>query len=140
MNEAAKIWRNRAGQWMRFGMVGMLNTVVDFLVFFVLVRGAHWGAAPAQALSYTCGVCNSYLWNRSFTFRSRVRPGAAEFAKFLLVNALSCGISSLAVLILEKRSWSLPLAKTVVTPLAVGINFAGSKRWVFRSNKGGARR
>ena len=64
-NEAAQktFW-----QFIKFAIVGVLNTLVDFAVFqaFNLLLG--WVYA-AQVLGYTAGMINSYVWNSGWTFR-----------------------------------------------------------------------
>jgi len=45
-----------------------MNTVVDFAVFALLAAGGL-SVLLAQWLAYGCGVLNSYLWNRRWTFR-----------------------------------------------------------------------
>ena len=78
----------------RFGLVGVSNTVLGYTVF----RGAHRVAAAAvsQALSYLVGMLWSYYWNRRWTFKSQgnVASEAARFFSlqvgFLLLSAGCC--------------------------------------------------
>jgi putative flippase GtrA len=54
----------------RFGMVGLVNTGVDYILFMLLA----WGGVPvmvAQIISYSCGTVNSYILNSQWTFRKR---------------------------------------------------------------------
>ena len=53
-------------QFIQFGFVGVLNTLVDFLVFQALNLLAGW-TYLAQVVGYSCGVVNSYLWNSNWT-------------------------------------------------------------------------
>jgi len=52
----------RSIEFMRFCLVGAVNTGVDFTVFTVL---SNIGVLllVAQCISYTCGVLNSFLLN-----------------------------------------------------------------------------
>jgi putative flippase GtrA len=120
-------------QSLRFGLVGALNTAVDMGTFFALVRLGHWHAAGAQGVSYTCGLCNSYLWNRYLTFQRRNRPHLAEIVRFATVNGLSYAVSEGLLFLLERQAWSLLAIKFALSFVTSALNFVGSKWWVFRN-------
>ena len=126
------IWFHQA---VRFGMVGVLNTGVDLGSYWILTRFvAYFGNAPvfAKALSYILGVINSYIWNRSFTFRSQIRS-PKRFVLFFLINLIAVGINSgimaLTLHILEFPEWAGLLMATAIT---MTWNFTTSKFVVFR--------
>ena len=79
-------------QFIQFGFVGVLNTLVDFLVFQALNLLAGW-TYLAQVVGYSCGVVNSYLWNSNWTFRDSRTHSAREMLLFLIVNLASLGVS-----------------------------------------------
>ncbi|GMA63406.1 GtrA family protein [Alicyclobacillus fastidiosus] len=124
-------WSALIRQVIRFGFVGILNTVIDFAMFFALVRFMHCNALVAQSVSYACGLCNSYLWNRLITFRTQPHSRAAQMFKFAVVNGVSYGVSEICLLVLQ--GW-IPLiaTKVVITGITLLLNFIGSKWWVFR--------
>src|SRR5215470_1892360 len=71
-------------EFVKFTLVGLLNTGIDVAVFFLLT----WlGIAYvlAQVVSYTCGAGNSYLLNKVWTFRS-CGLSYAEMVRFVVVN------------------------------------------------------
>ncbi|MHA6483238.1 GtrA family protein [Paenibacillus sp. strain BS8-2] len=123
-----------------FGAVGVLNTAIDFGVFGLLTwLSVHYAAA--QALSYLAGMLNSYLLNNAITFRSKSGEKARSFSsvlhrqlRFLIWNgamlALSVGLMSASIRLLDWSEW---MAKAVVTIVILGLNFYGSKKWVFTS-------
>jgi putative flippase GtrA len=129
-------------QLVMFGMIGVLNTLVDFGMFALLTwLSLHY--AVAQTLAYLAGMANSYLLNNAITFRSQRREssrstGAAlrRQLRFLVWNGvmllLSIGMLSGAVQLL---GWSAWLGKIVVTIFILGLNFYGSKRWVFAGDR-----
>lgn len=122
-------------QAVRFGMVGLLNTAVDLGSYWLLTRLVPIFAdqhVPAKAISYTLGVINSYIWNRRFTFRSKVST-TSRFILFFVINLIAVGINSglmaLALNILHLPEWVGLLAATVIT---MSWNFLTSKFIVFR--------
>ncbi len=119
-------------QSLRFGFVGALNTAVDMGTFFALVRIGHWHAPSAQGISYTCSICNSYLWNRYLTFRRRNLPNALELFRFIAMNGVSYGVSEGLLWVLQQDAWPLLDIKVTISFAASLLNFIGSKWWVFR--------
>lgn len=118
----------------KFGLVGVLNTVVDLAVFMLLTAiGAAY--LPAQIVSYGCGVLNSYIFNKKWTFRSGGAKDAGEISRFLLVNLGSLAVASVLLEWLYGIA-ELPLfvSKLIATLAGVLINYAGSRYWVFRAH------
>jgi putative flippase GtrA len=123
--------RHSLGEFIKFALVGLLNTGVDVAIFFLLT----WAGSPyvaAQVVSYSCGAANSYLLNKIWTFRSS-GLSYAEVVRFTVVNLVSLGISIL-VLTLLHDTFGLELAasKGGATVCALVANFLGNKLWVFR--------
>lgn len=128
--------RTRTGLWkqsIHFGLVGVLNTTIDFIVFFVMVRWFHWNVVMAQSVSYASGLFNSYVCNRYLTFRQKGKPRYSEFGRFVAVNGMSYSLSILGIALLRQLSWPIVLSKVAVTLVTLAINFIGSKFWVFRT-------
>ena len=142
-------------QFIKFGIVGVLNTLVDFAVFYVLNLFLGW-VYVAQVLGYSCGVVNSYLWNSSWTFKEQKTRSFREIALFLVVNLVSLGVS-LGMLWLCRSvfgvtdawvaSW-IPQAlgrlikgdtvcKLIATPCAIVVNYIGNRLFVFQGKKKG---
>lgn len=60
-------------RFVRFCITGGLNTLVDFIVFFLAHRSLKWPLIPSQVISYSAGILNSYCINRRWTFQTRNR-------------------------------------------------------------------
>ena len=55
-------------QLVKYNIVGVINTLVDFLVYQLLTYlGMKY--AIAQCISYSCGILNSYFFNSRWTFK-----------------------------------------------------------------------
>lgn len=123
--------RHSIGEFIRFVLVGLLNTGVDVVIFFILTRiGIPYMAA--QIVSYSCGAANSYLLNKVWTFRS-CGLSYAEIVRFTTVNLISLGISVVALSLLHQTAGrGLATSKGVATLCALAANFLGNKLWVFR--------
>lgn len=119
------------GEFIKFALVGILNTGVDVVIFFLLT----WLGSPyvaAQVVSYSCGAANSYLLNKIWTFRS-CGLSYGEIVRFVAVNLISLGISVISLMLLhDKAGLGLAAAKGGATACALGANFLGNKLWVFK--------
>ena len=73
---------------LRFGLVGVLNTLVGLTVIWTLLL-LGVGDYPANACSYAVGLCVSFVLNRVWTFEVRGPVAGEEVARFLTVFALS---------------------------------------------------
>jgi len=122
------------GQFIKFNVVGIMNTAVDFGVFMILNRYLGLIYAVSQVISYSCGMVNSYFLNKFWTFQKREGFTAIEVTKFILVNLCSLGISLLVLYILQSKwSWEVLPSKVLATGFSVGVNFLGNKFWVFEA-------
>ena len=136
-------------QMVKFAIVGVLNTLVDFAVFQTLNLLLGWVYA-AQVLGYTFGVINSYLWNSNWTFREQRTRSFREIALFLVVNLASLGVS-LGVIWLCRDAFGMTnewaagwmpaalsgfikgdtLDKLIATFFAIVVNYLGNRLFVF---------
>lgn len=121
-------------QFIKFNVVGIMNTAVDFGVFMILNRYLGLIYAVSQVISYSCGMVNSYFLNKFWTFQKREDFTAIEVTKFILVNLCSLGVSLLVLYILQSKwSWEVLPSKVLATGFSVGVNFLGNKFWVFEA-------
>lgn len=84
-------------QFVKFGIVGGLNALVDLgvLNFLIYLTGiaAGWQYGLFKSISFIFGVTNSYLWNRNWTFHSESEEKTMEFTKFIFVNLIGSAIN-----------------------------------------------
>ena len=76
-----------ARQEIRFLFVGMLNTIVGYGIYAILIF-FNINYLLANTLSTIVGVLHSYLWNRFFTFKSKEKA-LKEIIKFIFVYICS---------------------------------------------------
>ncbi|WP_263559788.1 GtrA family protein [Paenibacillus polymyxa] len=119
----------------RFGIVGLVNTGVDYIIFMLLA----WTGVPvvvAQIISYSCGTANSYILNSKWTFSKQQanNTNKGQLLRFIVINLIVLGITSLLLQVLHTKT-ELPLAlgKLIATATGMIINYIGSRYWVFGS-------
>jgi putative flippase GtrA len=64
-------------QFLKFCLVGGVNTGIDFALFALLTL-AGLPYLAAQVISYSCGVLNSYFINGKWTFHSQTDLSAQK--------------------------------------------------------------
>lgn len=116
----------------RFAVVGLANTALDFLVFVALMTAFGAPVLLANAGGYGFGVVSSFLLNRSWTFRVRRddAPLARRLPVFLAFNLVGLGISTLVVALLVPALHPLA-AKVAATGATFVWNYWSSRRFVF---------
>ncbi len=97
-----KLRREAFLQFCRFILVGIMNTLVTLLLIYVCK--SHWGVNKwvSNAIGYTAGFINSFVWNKKWVFntKSHGRKAAAEMAKFCLGFLLCYGLQLLVTWVL----------------------------------------
>ncbi|MCO7174549.1 GtrA family protein [Sporolactobacillus kofuensis] len=129
MTTAEMKW-NWLKQAVLFGFVGVSNTAVDFVVFFLLTHYMFVFYAVAQVISYGAGMLNSYLWNSKVTF-SNSEHSSSRVVRFILLNVAVLGVTLIAM----HNMLFLPLYLDKLLSTAIGLilNFILSKLWVFKA-------
>lgn len=127
-------------QFIKFNFVGLMNTIIDFVVFSLLLL-LGIGSVGAQIISYIAGSINSYVMNRNITFASNSHERESKkvelrrFIRFGMLNLTMLVISLLSLLLLVNIVGLHPLiAKLMVTGMTVTVSFYVSRKWVFREN------
>lgn len=130
----------------KFGLVGALNTFVDFGVLNLLfwVTGVATGTSYSyfKGVSFIVAAFNSYFWNKHWTFEKGGKAfQTEEFLKFIIVTfigfLLNVGTASLIVVVigpqygLSDTLWG-NIGAFVAVFVAFLWNFIGSKFIVFK--------
>lgn len=129
-------------QLAKFGLVGVLNTTIDFgiLNFLIMLSGKSSGSMiiPLNILSFSVATLNSYFWNKHWVF---VGTKKSTFVSFAIVSAIGIAINTATVYFLatyippqivkSPTQWA-NLAKVLATGLSLVWNFLGYKLIVFK--------
>jgi putative flippase GtrA len=134
-------------QFLRFCLVGGLNTFVDVLVFNLIV----W-SFPTQdsgllvvynSVAYAIGALNSFCWNKLWTFRQRSSASGDQVTRFMLVTSLGIICNDaflwLATNILTSLSLSsfiwINVAKISAIAGSVAVSYIGMRFSVFTKSE-----
>ena len=108
-----------------------MNTLVDYMVFLVLSY-LSVDVYLSQVISYSCGMLNSYIINRSWTFGSQKRFFSVQMLAFIAVNLILL-LLSLGVLWFGTRlGYGKLVSKLGATAVTLGVGFVVNRLWVFK--------
>ncbi len=122
--------------FVKFVVVGVLSTILNYAVFAVLLRGLHVQYLVASAIGYCSGLIFGYFLNRNWTFASEKAAGgqaqSREFVLYLAIYLFSLGVGLLLLRLLTHRLGVDPrLGNLLVIAVETTINFLGLRFLVF---------
>jgi len=116
----------------RFCLVGVCNTAVDFFIFWTMTEWVRLSVYIAQVMAYCIATGNSYLLNSSWTFGNGRHYSWSQFIKFIAVNLTSLLTSLLLLFIFNDiMNWDKMVTKVVIAFFTFAINYLGNRFWVF---------
>jgi putative flippase GtrA len=130
-------WRRLIGEMTAFGIIGLVNTGVQYagVNFFHLLLGL--GVLTSNGLATIISATSSYFMNRHWTFRHRERHSLRrEYVLFFIFNGIGLAISSAVlglfayVLHLTTPLW-VNVAITIGLVLGTAFRFFTYSKWVF---------
>lgn len=131
---------NKYMRVIKFGAVGVINTLVDFGVFTLVSEFLRFSPSMAQSAGYGSGIVCSFVLNHLVTFSdAKKETGAGQvlrFVRFIIVNGVSWGVSALLIDVFTGVGMWKYLAKVLVTGITMVINYFGYKILVFNIKEG----
>jgi putative flippase GtrA len=95
-------------QGAKFGAVGISNAIIDFTLYTALTVLLHIPLDKVFLAKYASGsvaMCNSFFWNRNWTFKSKTGLGKS-IPKFLATTLISVwGIQPGVVWLFTATKW-----------------------------------
>ncbi len=124
-------------QVFKFIMVGVVNTFVDIVIYFLLTRTFNIFADHiiiAKAISFFVGTINSFILNRFWTFNKKDGISSLEIIKFytVVLSSLLINISVMYLFVFLLNQTDV-VAVFIATIATFVWNFILSKKWVFKS-------
>lgn len=138
MSDKKKAWFQSLVQFIKFGIVGLSNTLISYVVYLVGVRfGMHY--LLASVLGFVISVLNSFYWNNKYVFQQgdEERNLWLTLVKTFMAYA-STGLVLANILlyiwvdVLGISEYLGPVINLIIT---VPLNFVINKLWAFRGRQ-----
>lgn len=118
----------------KFALVGVANTLIDMGVFALLAQLMGVNVYLSQCISYSAGVLNSYIFNRSWTFKTKEHFWSPALLRFLVLNFIMLALSTVIIWVFyDLLSVHKLIAKCISVPITMILNFLASRLWVFHT-------
>lgn len=131
----------------RFAVVGILNTVIDYGLFniLLLVTGIRHGIEVGllNMLCVALASVNSFYFNRSWTFQANHYEYRRQIFKFVIATAVGILINSAVVTLTSSLVNRMPISafiilnggKLLAAVFSISWNFITYRGWVFKQGK-----
>jgi putative flippase GtrA len=119
-------------QFVKFGIVGVSNTLLTFAVYTLLLKVFGVWYLAASAIGFTVGAVNGFLLNRRWTFRGHVGDA---FTPVRWTVVQGCGLLAnlgLVYLFVEEISLDKLIAQACATAIVTVLTFLANRAWTFR--------
>lgn len=91
-----KIKNSAIIQFIKYSLVGVMNTLITFILIFVCKSFLGINEYVSNALGYVGGLINSFIWNKKWVFKSD-KKAHIEALKFAIGFLLCYGVQLLFV-------------------------------------------
>jgi putative flippase GtrA len=126
-------------QIFRFGIVGLSNTAISYIIYSVLVYiGLHYIIASITA--FVISVLNSFFWNNKYVFK-KDEEQKRNIIHTLIKTYISYGFTGLILqnillfLFIDIFHISKYLAPFFGLVITIPLNFILNKKWAFQPVK-----
>ena len=118
-------------RFVKFGMVGVINTLVNWIIFFILnALGMYY--ILANIIAYILGTVNSYLWNTLWVFKYKDKASTETTIKFIILNLIGLGLNTgILYVLVDLCNLNKFIGLVITTAIVMIINYIVNKLWVF---------
>ena len=124
---------NHSAQLLRYGIVALVTNALGYLLYLGLTA---LGVGPKLAMSllYAVGVLQTFVFNKSWTFRY-VGRGRSAFRRHVILYAAGYGLNyALLTMLVDTLHWPHQWVMAGLVVLMAAYFFLGQKYWVFRQS------
>jgi putative flippase GtrA len=119
-------------QFVKFGIVGISNTLITFAVYTLLLKAFDVWYLAASAVGFVLGATNGFLLNRKWTFRGHVGDSLTP-VRWGIVQ--SCGLAlneALLFLWVDGLGIDKLIAQALAIVIVTTVTFFVNRAWTFR--------
>jgi putative flippase GtrA len=119
-------------QFVKFGTVGVSNTLLTFIVYTLLLKVFGVWYLAASAIGFLVGAINGFLWNRRWTFKEHVGDLLTPI-RWGIVQGCGLGLNLLLLyLLVDSAGLDKLLSQAFATAVVTVVTFLANRAWTFR--------
>lgn len=122
-------------QFVRFCIVGIFNTIIDYGVYLFFSRIMGLFFLYANILAILVAMTFSFFVNKYWTFNNFEKKIKSQYAKFFLIGIVYFVLYNLIFYISVNNFQIYDLwAKVIAIAIGLFWNFIANKYWTFKKN------
>ncbi|MEN6460090.1 MAG: glycosyltransferase, partial [Syntrophomonas sp.] len=122
-------------QLLKFGATGVLNTLIDFGVFNLLVAitgiTSGWEVGLLNGIALALAATNSYVFNRNWTFNTNREYQNEQVQRFIIATLIGMFINSSIVTAVSAFITWVPVSALIILNGGKLLGAAASSTWNF---------
>ncbi|HWQ42911.1 MAG TPA: GtrA family protein [Desulfosporosinus sp.] len=119
----------------RYGLVGLLGTILHFSSLIALVELAHLDPVISSVVGFLLVLLISYYLNRNWTFCAVDRK-KRQFLYYTMVSLIGLGLNSSIMFIdVHVLQWNYLYGQCLVVVVVPVSNFLMNRRWTFSDTR-----
>lgn len=120
-------------QFVKFGLVGVSNTLITLLVYTLLLDVLDVWYVAASAIGFAVGAVNGFLWNRAWTFKGHVGDALTPVRWFVVQGCGLLANSALIYLFVDGAGMGKLAGQGVTIVIVTVLTFVANRSWTFRA-------
>jgi putative flippase GtrA len=119
-------------QFVKFGLVGVSNTLITFVVYTVLLKAFGVWYVASSGIGFAVGAVNGFLWNRAWTFKGHVGDALTPVRWFVVQG---CGLLvnlGLVYLFVDGAGLDELVGQGFTIAIVTVLTFFANRSWTFR--------
>ena len=123
-------------QFVKFGIVGVSNTLIAFAVYTLLLKVFGVWYVAASGIGFAVGAVNGFLLNRRWTFRGHVGDALTP-VRWAIVQTCGLGLNlGLVYLFVHDAGMDKLVGQIPTTAIVTVLTFVANRAWTFRTSAG----
>jgi putative flippase GtrA len=121
-------------QFVKFGIVGVSNTLLTFAVYTLLLKVFGVWYLLASAIGFVVGATNGFLLNRRWTFAGHEGDSLTPL-RWAIVQGCGLGVNEgLLFVFVHDASVDKLVAQALATVVVTVTTFFANRAWTFRQD------
>lgn len=127
--------RRLLAQIAKFGIVGVLATLIDWAILMILSQFLGWDTVLSSCLSFAVSLVFNYFASMRYVFKRREdMDRRREFLVFVVLSLIGLAINALCmalgVALLGDSALMVTVEKIFATAVVMIWNFCSRKKWL----------
>jgi putative flippase GtrA len=121
------------GQFLKFALVGVSNTLLFLGVYTLLFKVFGVYYLLASAIGFAAGATNGFLLNRAWTFQGHVGDALTP-VRWAIVQGCGLALDELLLYVgVSAFGFDKLLAQAIAVMIVVVLTFLANRAWTFRA-------